>query len=421
MQVRVDTTAAQDAAEPATISPTPNSASSGTKRKREPPPKFYAVRVGHEPGIYHSWSECLEQVRGFKNATFKSFTTLTDAESFMNPNSNSKSSQSSAGTPQKFYAVQNGRVPGVYEDWASAQQQITGWTRPKHKAFTSRAEAEAFVNAAPNAGDAVSNVIVPQDSSPAAKKAKKSGSGKDNSASKKTNGAASSPNPAFDAREEEYEPGTGPLPLDAEDGFDPSVLFDPESGIIKHTTDEQKNATKWHATGPSKGSMLRIYTDGSSLGNGQNGSIAGVGVFFGPEDPRASSNLSEPLPGPRQTNQRAELTALLRALDLTPHHLDATILSDSSYAINCVTVWHRSWEQKNWQTSAKKPVENRDIIEKVLEKIRLRDQVGSSTVFEWVKGHAKDPGNLAADGLAVLGAKEARDRRSEAALDGLAR
>ena len=42
-----------------------------------------AVRVGKEPGIYHSWSECLDQVRGFPKAAFKSFTTLTDAEAFL--------------------------------------------------------------------------------------------------------------------------------------------------------------------------------------------------------------------------------------------------------------------------------------------------------------------------------------------------
>ena len=51
------------------VSPTGTTASSGTKRKRGSEPKFYSVRVGHRPGIYHSWNECLDQVRGFKNAT----------------------------------------------------------------------------------------------------------------------------------------------------------------------------------------------------------------------------------------------------------------------------------------------------------------------------------------------------------------
>ena len=43
--------------------------SNGTKRKRENLPKFYAVRVGYQPGVYHTWADCLEQVKGFKKAT----------------------------------------------------------------------------------------------------------------------------------------------------------------------------------------------------------------------------------------------------------------------------------------------------------------------------------------------------------------
>ena len=43
--------------------------SAGMKRKRAPEPKFYAVRVGVKPGIYSTWKECLQQVKGFKNAT----------------------------------------------------------------------------------------------------------------------------------------------------------------------------------------------------------------------------------------------------------------------------------------------------------------------------------------------------------------
>ena len=43
-------------------------ASSGTKRKRQDGPKFYAVRVGAKPGVYYTWNDCLEQVKGFKKA-----------------------------------------------------------------------------------------------------------------------------------------------------------------------------------------------------------------------------------------------------------------------------------------------------------------------------------------------------------------
>lgn len=83
-----------------------------------------------------------------------------------------------------------------------------------------------------------------------------------------------------------WEPGTGPLPEGAEDGFDPRIVLNPETGNVEWKTDEQMSGTKKVATSDSKGGMLKIYTDGSSLGNGKKGSVAGVGVFFGPLDKR---------------------------------------------------------------------------------------------------------------------------------------
>jgi len=53
-------------------SPSSTTSSAGTKRKRATEPKFYAVRVGYHPGIYQSWSDCLAEVTGFRNATCES-------------------------------------------------------------------------------------------------------------------------------------------------------------------------------------------------------------------------------------------------------------------------------------------------------------------------------------------------------------
>jgi ribonuclease HI len=80
------------------------------------------------------------------------------------------------------------------------------------------------------------------------------------------------------------EPGTGPLPPGAQDGFDPNVLLDPATGKVVYKTKEQKSATKTRSIGPP--GMLRIYTDGSALKNGRDTAAAGVGVFFGPGDTR---------------------------------------------------------------------------------------------------------------------------------------
>ena len=118
-------------------------------------------------------------------------------------------------------------------------------------------------------------------------------------------------------------------------------------------------------------------------------------------------NLSEALTGPRQTNQRAELTAILRALDTIPRDTDVTIVTDSRYAIDCVTLWHVNWRRNGWKTSAGKAVENRDLVEHILGKMEERGALQTRTTFEWIKGHANHPGNVEADSLAVTGARRA--------------
>lgn len=89
-----------------------------------------------------------------------------------------------------------------------------------------------------------------------------------------------------DYNEAEFEPGTGPLPPDAEDGFDPNIVLDPQSGRILYKTQEQRQATKPKSSAGGQTDPIRIHTDGSSLGNGKVGAFAGVGVYFGPSDKR---------------------------------------------------------------------------------------------------------------------------------------
>lgn len=89
-------------------------------------------------------------------------------------------------------------------------------------------------------------------------------------------------------------------------------------------------------------------------------------------------------------------------------------MTDSRYAIDCVTVWFINWRRNNWMTKDKKPVENRDLIESILVKIEERNGLKVKTLFEWVKGHDKDPGNEAADRLAVNGAQQGVAQKAEA-------
>ena len=83
----------------------------------------------------------------------------------------------------------------------------------------------------------------------------------------------------------EYDPGRGPLPPGVEDGFDPNIRLAPDGKIVRKTM-EEKFKTKTVSKEKEGPSMLKIYTDGSSLKNGQAGARAGVGVYFGPQDPQ---------------------------------------------------------------------------------------------------------------------------------------
>lgn len=430
----------KEAVPEAAAAPTPE-VTTGTKRKREsskPSSKFYAVRVGKEPGIYHSWPECLDQVRGFPKAAFKSFATQTEAEAFINnQDGNTGGGRNGAKGESKFYGVQVGRTPGVYETWPEVLQQITGWRAPKHKVFKTRAEAELFVAEGQyqsrgystaygtNGDSGPVQSIEPTDTGDTPNKKSKTLKGK-KSGIKDEN---SSPSPELNG---EYPPGEAPLPPDTQDDFDPTITLDQSIGDIRYKNAVEFAKTKLMASAPIPSAPVRIYTDGSSLNNGQIGANGGVGVWFGPLDKR---NISEPLTGTKQTNQRAELTALLRALEVGPKDRKLDIVTDSNYAIKCVTEWNIKWRSNGWLNSSNKPVENKDLVQKLVEALEERFRLNSYRLgdddelekrraekvgqpwnwgpcgvkFTWVKGHDKDEGNNEADRLAVYGAKAARE------------
>lgn len=117
-------------------------------------------------------------------------------------------------------------------------------------------------------------------------------------------------------------------------------------------------------------------------------------------------NISERLHGEVQTNQRAELTAILRALQVVDANESVQIITDSQYSINCATVWASSWEKNDWKTSQGENVKNQDLVKGIRQRVREREKAGGKTTFKWVKGHSSDAGNQAADQLAVAGARK---------------
>ncbi len=231
----------------------------------------------------------------------KSFSSLTDAERFLAGENPVHNVGLLSPTSSKFYAVKSGRIPGIYTDWPSAQAQITGWTKPRHKCFATRIEAQRFLNeeesksteafdgnAAEHDLSAIQDALVRPDETmfkPAAtKRTKRAING--NTRNSKTG--------HVEYNESDYQPGTGPLPPGMEDGFDSNIFLDPETGQVMYKTEEQRQATKIQMVPGGQTDPIRIYTDGSALGNGGPGAFAGVGVYFGPGDPRYSCGRDSP-------------------------------------------------------------------------------------------------------------------------------
>ena len=135
------------------------------------------------------------------------------------------------------------------------------------------------------------------------------------------------------------------------------------------------------------------FTDGACEYNGSDKACGGIGVYWNNEE---YENLSEPLPGDLQTNNRAEIYAVIRALEICKDNekiLD--IMTDSKYVIDAHESWIKKWIENNWMRE-KKPVKNRDLFERMEELIKLREKV----VFTHVYGHSGIFGNEQADQLA---------------------
>jgi len=116
---------------------------------------------------------------------------------------------------------------------------------------------------------------------------------------------------------------------------------------------------------------LYVYTDGSCINNGSKNAKAGIGIFFSKKDPR---NLSRELIGENLTNNIAELTAIIEAINLIKKEpfKNKIIVTDSEYAIKCATTYGKKLEANNWLTATKK--ETPPNLELVKEVYRLTNK-----------------------------------------------
>lgn len=126
--------------------------------------------------------------------------------------------------------------------------------------------------------------------------------------------------------------------------------------------------------------ILKIYTDGACSGNQNENNVGGWGAVL-----EYGEHQKELFGGTANTtNNRMEMLALVEALDaVKKKNQTIEVFSDSSYLMNCFREkWYVAWLKNNWMNSSKKPVENRDLWEKLL----LLTE-GHNISYYRVKGH----------------------------------
>ncbi|KAL9559790.1 hypothetical protein MBANPS3_000265 [Mucor bainieri] len=268
---------------------------------------------------------------------------------------------------QYYYAVMNGKKPGIYNTWPECQAQVKGFKNAQFKKFATMEEAQAFVDL----GGPPANFNPPQ------------------------------PEPKFQAtRVSIFHQNKRETPFSSNDST-------PTTRVLPKRSREPSNSSSSNSDGERPSKLQNtgldrqptyatnepytvVYTDGASSNNGKHHARAGYGVYWGDNDPR---NVSARLKGERQTNQRAEAMAVLHVLrDTKQSDKPLEIRTDSQYVINA----------KNWIASNGKEVQNRDIFEPIVDLVKSRK---ADVKFTYVPGHSGFEGNEKADQLAVAGAQ----------------
>ncbi|KAI6112446.1 ribonuclease H-like domain-containing protein [Pisolithus croceorrhizus] len=208
-----------------------------------------------------------------------------------------------------YYAVRRGHQPGIYFSWEDCRAQIKGFAGAIFKKFPTAAEAEAFITAETGGSHALAW------------------------------GVLSTPTT--------YQPVTST-----------SAAAAAAARITQSTSMPDLDEKEFDV----------VYCDGACKGNGGSGPKAGIGVWWGHNDPR---NLSERCPGD-QTNNRAELL----------------------------------WMTNGFRTADGQPVKNRALIKYLAALLHARRITSQTIEFKHVRGHAGLEGNEAADQLANIGVSQ---------------
>ncbi len=134
--------------------------------------------------------------------------------------------------------------------------------------------------------------------------------------------------------------------------------------------------------------MIKIYTDGSCIGNPGNGGWAAIIIRNGEKSHIKGSKKNT-------TNNQMELLAPIKALKKIPKGSEVQIFTDSKYVKSGITEWIHNWKKNGWKTSNKQKVKNKDLW---VELDLLSNEFNIK--WSWVKAHSNDQLNNEVDLIA---------------------
>lgn len=136
---------------------------------------------------------------------------------------------------------------------------------------------------------------------------------------------------------------------------------------------------------------VEIYTDGACSGNPGAGGYGAILIY--------GSFIKEISGGePETTNNRMELTAVIKSLERLKEPCAVDLYSDSKYVIDGLRLgWAEQWKKNGWRKSNKKPALNPDLWDRLLYLVSMHEMN-----YNWVKGHSDNKYNNRCDELAVM-------------------
>jgi len=143
---------------------------------------------------------------------------------------------------------------------------------------------------------------------------------------------------------------------------------------------------------------IYIYSDGACKGNPGAGGWGALLVSGGHRKEICGGEANT-------TNNRMEMTAVIRALEALKRPSKVEVHTDSQYVQKGVSEWMAGWKRRNWRTADGKPVKNQDLWLQ-LDALSQLHQIE----WKWVRGHAGHPENERADQLANQGVLQAQQQ-----------